>query len=171
MYNHQDLEFFYLGSEENWTMERITHHGMGSRDNSTQSGVRASSLRTKGKVLILEDFDSIRALLSEHFKRQGFEVDSSATLGGALVLSREDTPNVLFIDYDLTGENPYTAIQQLHTALPNTTIVLIGGPLSATDQDRALRAGATRIMEKGYDLSNMDQIANTALPSYQIANA
>ena len=171
MYNHQDLEFFYLGGQEDWTMERTGHHGIGSRN---EVGARASAaslraLRPKASVLILEDFDAIRALMSEHFKKQGFDVDSSSTLHGALVLSREHVPNVLFIDYDLSTENPYSAIQQLHTALPNTTIVLIGGPLSQNDQDRALRAGASRIMEKGYDLAGMDQIASSPL-TYTISH-
>jgi CheY-like chemotaxis protein len=170
MYNHQDLEFFYLGSEEEWTMERVTHHGIGSRNEvgARASAASARAIRPKASVLILEDFDAIRALMSEHFKRQGFDVDSSATLHGALALSRDHAPNVLFIDYDLSSENPYNAIQQLRMSLPNTTIVLIGGPLSQTDQDRALRAGASRIMEKGYDLAGMDQIASTPLPNYSI---
>jgi CheY-like chemotaxis protein len=176
MYNHQDLEFFYLGSEEEWTMERVTHHGIGTKSDfgghaaahaSAHAAAHASSSaatharKAKASVLILEDFDAIRALMSEHFKRQGFDVDSSATLNGALALSRDHAPNVLFIDYDLSSENPYNAIQQLHMSLPNTTIVLIGGPLTQTDQERALRAGASRIMEKGYDLSGMDQIASS----------
>jgi CheY-like chemotaxis protein len=167
MYYHKDLEFFYLGSEEEWTMERVTHHSIGTRSeigaHAAHSSTHASAHAHKAKasVLILEDFDAIRALMSEHFKRQGFDVDSSATLHGALALSRDHAPNVLFIDYDLSSENPYNAIQQLRMSLPNTTIVLIGGPLTQNDQDRALRAGASRIMEKGYDLSGMDQIASS----------
>ena len=192
MYNHQDLEFFYLGSEEEWTMERVTHHGIGSRNevgghaagahaagghaaggHAGKHAAHAARHHAKGNVLILEDFDAIRALMSEHFKRQGFDVDSSATLHGALALSRDRAPNVLFIDYDLSTENPYNAIQQLRMVLPNTIIVLIGGPLTQPDQDRALRAGASRIMEKGYDLTGMDQIVatQTTAPNYNFATA
>jgi CheY-like chemotaxis protein len=172
MYNHQDLEFFYLGSEEEWTMERVNHQSVGGRNEAGPRSARiARAHATKGNVLILEDFDAIRALLDAHFKKQGFDVDSSSTLHGALALSREHAPDVLFIDYDLSTENPYNAIQQLRMSLPYTTIVLIGGPLSQTDQDRALHAGASKIMEKGYDLTGMDQIAYTKTPAYQVANA
>jgi DNA-binding NtrC family response regulator len=112
--------------------------------------------------LILEDFDGIRALLSSHFKRQGYDVESAATLRGALALAVEDRPNVLFVDYDLSAENPYTTIQVLHAALPESTIVLMGGPITTSDQERAHQAGANRIMEKGYDLTAMDEIVTQA---------
>jgi CheY-like chemotaxis protein len=154
MYDHQDLEFFYLGSEEEWTMEKVTPH------------------RAKGNVLILEDFDAIRALLAEQFKRQGYDVDSSATLHGALALAHDREPNVLYVDYNLSSENPFNAIQQLRLALPNTTIVLIAGPLSANDQERAFNSGASRIMQKDYNLAGMGQIEpmpTTAL-TYLVAN-
>src|SRR5579885_1337067 len=139
MYDHQDLEYFFLGGEENWIMEPLTHY--------SSNGYRFNHIaeHVKGTVLILEDFDGIRALLSSHFKRQGYDVESAATLRGALSLSLENTPAVLFIDYDLSAENPYNAIQVLHGALPESRIVLIGGPLSALDKERALHAGASKI--------------------------
>lgn len=173
MYNHQDLEYFYLGSEDNWIVEPATYqpsgayataptNGHSSALASAQALARAASLaQHKNRVLILEDFDAIRAMLSDHFKRQGFDVQSAATLAGALAMSREKAPNVLFVDYDLSSEDPYRVIEQLRTSFPSCTIVLMGGPLSADDQTRAIHAGASSIMKKAYDLLAMDQLAAT----------
>lgn len=112
----------------------------------------------KSKVLILEDFDEIRALLSQHFVRQGYEVYSSATLDGALSMSKDRAPDVLFIDYDLASENPFDATRQLHAALPQSRIVLMGGPGTEDEHQRAIHAGASSIMDKAYDLTGMDNL-------------
>ena len=128
--------------------------------------------KSNSTVLILEDFDAIRALLSDHFKHRGYEVFSSATLAGALAMTNElartngAPPDILFIDYDLTDEDPFIAIHELRTSLPHSTIVMMGGPSAPQDQDRALRAGASWIMEKAYDLASIDQIACGETPPH-----
>jgi DNA-binding NarL/FixJ family response regulator len=112
----------------------------------------------KTVLLILEDFDEIRAFLVRHFDQHRYEVYSSATLRDALVLAWEETPQVILIDYDLSGETALHAIQRLHLALPQGHIVLIGGPQSQEGIEQAILAGASKVLSKSYTITEMDYI-------------
>ena len=116
----------------------------------------------KTVLLILEDFDEIRAFLVRHFDQRRYEVYSSATLRDALVLAWEESPHVVLVDYELTGETAIHAIQRLHLALPHGNIVLIGGPQTPEGIEQAILAGASKVLSKSYAISEMDTIVGNA---------
>ncbi len=150
MYWHQEAENFYLG-DASLVMPRIrsmNQHGTGKRNHGREY---------PPLVLILEDFDSIRAYLKNHFKMQGYEVSSAATIRDALEMAEEQYPQVIIIDYDLSGEDAYEAIRRLRAILPLSYIVLMGGPDTATIEENARRSGASRVLAKAYELGELDE--------------
>ncbi len=118
--------------------------------------------KPKTVLLILEDFDEIRAFLVRHYDQRGYEVYSSATLRDALVLAWEETPQVILIDHDISGETALHAIERLHLALPQSYIVLIGGPQTQEATERAILAGASMVLSNAYSISEMDYVVNNA---------
>jgi ActR/RegA family two-component response regulator len=167
MYSHQELESFYLGSEEDWPMGSKMHHfpsnGItGARINHPHNElVTVSTPRLterKGTLLILEDFDEIRAFLARHFTRHGFEVFSSATVEGALTIAHSHLPEAIIVDFDLSGSQAYHAVERLRAALPGSFIVLMGGPGTVAVKDRAILAGASKVLDKAYHLGELDEI-------------
>ncbi len=165
MDSHQALESFYLGSEEDWPMAQTTRDIRSFRnhkihDRSVEN--RDHSYTSKGTLLILEDFDAIRAYLSEHFRSHGYQVYSASALGDALAVAREEDPEVVAIDYDLGTENAYQAIEHLRSALPGSYIVLMGGPGTHEIEERAKQAGASRVLGKAYHLAELDTIVSEA---------
>lgn len=118
------------------------------------------SLRTAREyppvVLILEDFDSIRAYLKNHFKMQGYDVLSAATIRDAIELAEAEYPQIVIIDYDLNGEDAYEAIRRLRGILPLSYIVLMGGPDTATIEEHARRSGVSRVLAKAYELGELN---------------
>jgi ActR/RegA family two-component response regulator len=161
MQSHQELESYYLGAvdarslgEERNIMVRMT------AGESNRSGVSLRAAKPKMILLILEDFDEIRAFLAGHFTKQGYDVFSSATLRDALTLAREEPPSLIFIDYDLSDENAYHAIAQLRAMLPTSIIILMGGPGTIGIEERAKHAGASKVIDKTSDFTTMDEIVD-----------
>lgn len=167
MHLHQELEGYYMGTAPNIAIDppavAIAAKMTAKRSRaSTSNKERAVDNKPKAILLILEDFDDIRAFLVRHLDRRGYEVYSSATLRDALVIAWEETPRVILIDYDLKGETAVHAIQRLHEALPESYIVLIGGPQTQEVTERAILAGANKVLSKSYAISEMDYIISSA---------
>jgi ActR/RegA family two-component response regulator len=163
MHLHQELEEFYLGGTPAYAAGGAS---LSLAQKMPSNGSRVSGSRKHSKsvitpktvLLILENFDEIRAFLVRHFDQKEYEVYSSATLRDALVLAWEESPKVMLIDYDLRGETALHAIQRLHFALPNSYIVLIGGPQTQEVTEQAILAGASKVLSKAYSISEMDYI-------------
>jgi len=115
------------------------------------------------KLLILEDFDSIRAFLSRHFIKRGFDVYSSATLRDAVALAAESVPAVVIIDFDLSDTDAFFALEQLRLVSPQSCLILMGCPDSPSATERALRAGANKLLQKSYDLERLDALVEELL--------
>ena len=149
MHWHQERENFYLGDVSHMTGARTTMaHTNGKALRSTRERPPV--------VLILEDFDSIRAYLKNHFKMQGYDVLSAATIRDAVELAENEYPQAVIIDYDLNSEDAYDAIRRLRGILPLSYIVLMGGPDTAKIEENAKRSGASRVLAKAYELGELD---------------
>ena len=173
MHVHQELESFYLGAVDALPVSpgfaQMPEQGIGYRVQGivakpyTQNPlpstldpkpVEPTSRRAKKVLLILEDFDEIRASLAK--QKQRYDIFSCAKLRDALILAREQSPSLLLINSNFRDENTYRAIEQLRAVLPTSIIVLMGGPDTVKAQEQALRAGASKVIDKTCDYSAMD---------------
>jgi DNA-binding NtrC family response regulator len=62
------------------------------------------------RVLIVDDDESIRALLLDALRDDGYEVDAAASAGAALAAVDRDTPDVIVLDMRMHDDGP--AFQQ-----------------------------------------------------------
>lgn len=115
-------------------------------------------LDAESVLLILENFDSIRAQLTKHFTSAGYDLFSSATLPDALALACENVPDVVIIDHSLRGGDAIAAIERLRTCLPQSYIVLIAPP-DPEIHARAFRAGVSKVIPKTDRISELEDIA------------
>ena len=164
MHLHQELEDYYLGIDPMDSMRNYELR-MTNDDIPSSQIIRNSKFVSRHSpcgLLIIEDFDSIRALLSHHFKQRGFAVCSSATVRDALTLAREEHPKIIILDYDLSCENALNAIERLRAVLSDSYIVLMGGPGTPDVDERATHAGASAMLAKAYRLSELDEIIDGA---------
>lgn len=114
-------------------------------------------------VLILEDFDAIRAWTSHHLEQKGYDVYSSATLHDAIQLAKDESPQIVLVDYDMSGEDAIWAVGQLRGLAPKAFILVLGGPGTAAVEHHAIEAGATQVLSHAYDVHMLDEIlSNTA---------
>lgn len=145
---HRELATFCLGL-------MAQHPGLTGTTvmNSAKQSLRQVSRRKRTApslprhvLLIVEEFDDIRSVIGRDFARQGYEVFSSSTLCGALAIAWEETPQVIIVEYGLNGESSLRAIEHLRAAQPKSTIVLAGAPKAAEIEERAILAGASKVL-------------------------
>lgn len=127
-----------LAPEE--TITRPASEATGSPD-SKQRVKRLEGLR----VLIVEDDDDSRSLLSMMLKRHGADVTAASTSQEAISAIHEVTPDVLVSDIGLPGEDGYELMRRVREATAGnggiSVAIALTGYAGEKDRERALQAG------------------------------
>jgi DNA-binding NtrC family response regulator len=79
------------------------------------------------QILIVDDEQPVRLLLSRSFERAGYEVAVAATAIDAMSLCEERPFNAVLSDVDMRGMNGHELVRWIATHHPNTLCVLMSG--------------------------------------------
>jgi DNA-binding response OmpR family regulator len=99
----------------------------------------------KNKVLIVEDQASVRKMLSEYLKQNGYEVFEAWSVDGAARAIRMLMPDFVLLDLTLDDEDGLTLLRASQTSL-HTIVISARG--SADDRITALELGADDYLVK-----------------------
>lgn len=121
---------------------------------------RTDRVRLDGvHVLLVEDDDDSRKLLSTMLKRYGAKVTSTKSAAEALGVFSRELPDVLISDIGMPDEDGYELIRKLRS-LPDdkggsTPAIALTGYASRKDRERALDAGYHKHMAKPVEQAEM----------------
>ena len=115
-------------------------------------------------VLIVEDEDVLRETLSSFLTRQGHDVIAAASGYEALEVGFDASPDVLVADWMLKNHIHGLHVSAVFRALhPRLNTVLITGFPSRDLLEESDRCGITRLLEKPFDLRDLDEAVSSAL--------
>ena len=106
----------------------------------------------KNFVLIVEDEEDIRELVSYHLLKEGYQVASVASGEEALSVAETQTPDLILLDVMLPGVDGLTVCQRLR-ASPKTAdvaIMMLTAKSEEADVVRGLNLGATDYVTKPF---------------------
>ncbi len=106
----------------------------------------------KNFVLIVEDEEDIRELVSYHLLKEGYQVASVASGEEALTVAEKQVPDLILLDVMLPGVDGLTVCQRLR-ASPKTAdvaIMMLTAKSEETDIVRGLNLGATDYVTKPF---------------------
>jgi|HubBroStandDraft_1064217.scaffolds.fasta_scaffold652731_2 DNA-binding NtrC family response regulator len=83
----------------------------------------------KKHILIVDDEESIRELLSIFLTGAGFRATTVASLAAALDAVRQDPPDLIISDLQLEGADGLETIARLKNAVPDKPVILLTGVL------------------------------------------
>jgi PAS domain S-box-containing protein len=110
-------------------------------------------------VLLVEDDDDSRKLLSTMLKRYGAKVTSTKSAAEALNVFSEDLPDVMISDIGMPDEDGYELIRKLRSFPADkggmTPAIALTGYASRKDRERALEAGYHKHMAKPVEQAEM----------------
>ena len=111
-------------------------------------GWRALDGRT---VLVVEDHDDARELISAVLDEAGARVVSAASTKEAMDRVRDLKPDVLVADLGLPGEDGYALLRRFLALYPDVPAIALTAYARSTDRDRALAHGFRRHVVKPVD--------------------
>lgn len=124
-----------------------------------------ATLKQNNRILIVEDDDSIRGLMTRHFRRNGFEVVQAAAAEEVVerFQNGEKRFDVVLTDVHLPGQSGVDLARRIHEMRPEQPIVFMTGDADVTIAQRALQDGAAGYLLKPFEFFELDAVVNHAV--------
>ena len=127
-------------------------------------------------IIYVDDYDAMRDLISEMLPDAGFEVSCYESSKDAIAafLANPDKYDALVSDYRLQGASGIDLLRQIKPIRPNLPVIIISGYVDEMLRSKALGEGASSVISKNSDLSELcvelrsllDATPNPALVTY-----
>ncbi len=109
----------------------------------------------KASILIVEDEESQRTLLSGLMKKEGYAVGEAGTGGDALELFKRDVFELVLLDYKLPDTDGLALLKKMKEINPEIEVIMITAFGSIENAVGALKAGASEYLTKPIDLDDL----------------
>ena len=114
------------------------------------SGSVGPAARPIARVLIVDDEESIRRLVSKWTDLSGYQVKAASSAEAALLMMHAWTADIVVCDIRMPRYSGVWLIEHLRTLYPSTAIIISTG-YGEIDPALALRAKITGYLAKPYD--------------------
>lgn len=121
-------------------------------------------------ILIIDDEEKIRSLLSRILKLEGFEVLEAPDLKTGLQMNAQHLPTLLLCDVKLPDGNGVAQIEALKKDNPNAEIIMLTAHGNIPDGVQAIKNGAFDYLTKGDDNNRIIPLINRALEKIKLAH-
>ncbi len=110
------------------------------------------------RILVADDEESIRWVLSKALKKQGFNVDLAEDGLQARHLAQEHHYDLAILDIKMPGVHGLDLLKQFRTDYPDTLIIIMTAESTMEHAVSAMKNGAYDYLTKPFDLKALDAI-------------
>ncbi len=121
-----------------------------------------------GRVLVVDDEDSIREYLSMMLEREGYEVVSSSNGKKAAKQCSQEAFDVIVTDIQLPGLTGIELLSSLHESDPTVPVIIVTGHASQESAIEALNLGAFYYLLKPVSNEELKQVVRNALEVHRL---
>jgi CheY-like chemotaxis protein len=109
------------------------------------------------KILLVEDNEMNRDMLSRRLKKRGYEVEIATDGAEGVDKARSGSPDLILMDMSLPVKDGWTATRELKAdpAMRATPVVALTAHAMAGDRDKALEAGCDAYETKPIELPRL----------------
>jgi two-component system, NtrC family, response regulator len=128
------------------------------------------SIYMPGNILIVDDEDKLRSLLSRIIRLEGYTVREASDLKTARKILEKDSPDVILCDVKLPDGNGVDFVLETRTKYPSAEIILLTAYGNITDGVQAMKNGAFDYIIKGDDNEKVLPLLNRVIEKIQLKN-
>ena len=109
------------------------------------------------KILLVEDNEMNRDMLSRRLQKKGYDVVMAVDGGAGLAMARSEAPDLILMDMSLPVMDGWTATQEIKkdAATRPIPVIALTAHAMASDRDRALEAGCDDYDTKPIELPRL----------------
>ncbi|SOB86834.1 two-component system, OmpR family, phosphate regulon response regulator PhoB [Sphingomonas guangdongensis] len=119
----------------------------------------------RAKMLLVEDDPALAELVSYNFRREDFDVRQTADGEEALLLAREETPDIVLLDWMIEGISGLEVCRRLRRTAEtaNVPIIMLTARGEEEDRVRGLETGADDYVTKPFSPRELVARVNAVL--------
>ena len=117
------------------------------------------------KILIVDDDEDLLEIMVERMRMRDMTVVPAKTASEALILIKQETFDVMIIDFMLPGIDGLQAIKMIREKQPDMRIILLTAYATIEKESEALAMGAWDVEEKPVDFDRLAQLIKSQQPS------
>ena len=117
----------------------------------------------RARILIVDDDEAIRLVVTEALRRDGHEVRSAASVAEQAVLLESFMPDVLITDVILPDGNGLDIVPTILAKRPDLPVIILSAQNTLTTAVRATEQGAFDYLPKPFDLDELQGTVRDAL--------
>ena len=114
-------------------------------------------------ILVVDDFDEMRATLRQWLERRGYKVVEATDGDEAIEVARREHPALILMDIGMPQRSGISATYQIRKVpeLDGTPIVAVTAYEAPELHEDALKAGCVRCITKPIDTDELDQLLSS----------
>lgn len=112
--------------------------------------MRAGSNHRLGRILVVDDNDSVVELLVEMLAQENVEARGTTRSTDVMALIEDFEPNALFIDIEMPDINGLDLLKLIRDMHPDLPVVIVSGFVDKAALLRATRLGISAVIEKPF---------------------
>jgi putative nucleotidyltransferase with HDIG domain len=117
----------------------------------------------RARILVVDDEESVRALLCAFLNARGFEVAEAPSGEGALALLEEQTRDVVLSDVRMPGMTGMQLLAEIRRRYPDVAVLMLTGCEEVSMAVDAMKLGAFDYLVKPFDLATVESSVRNAL--------
>jgi CheY-like chemotaxis protein/signal transduction histidine kinase len=111
--------------------------------------VRRALVPTAGDVLVVDDDQHTREMVARVLRRAGYTAVEARDGEEALLRARVLTPGLVILDLIMPGVDGFEVLRTMRAEGMQMPVVVLTGKALANDEERMLREGLARVVQKG----------------------
>ena len=118
---------------------------------------------SKGHILIIDDEDQLRKLLSRLLALEGYTLHEAPNLRAAMKILEKEEIHVILSDVKLPDGNGVEQVQQIHAKYPEIETIVLTAYGNIADGVQAIKNGAFDYITKGDDNNRILPLVSKAM--------
>jgi len=120
-------------------------------------------MKTKPKIYVVDDDESVRRALSRLMKSAGFKVEAFNSAQSFLDSIPPNTQGVLILDIRMPDTDGFELQKKLNALRSRLQVIFITAHAQAGDRERALEAGAIGFLQKPFSDESLLDLINSII--------
>ena len=109
----------------------------------------------KRKILVVDDEDALRTVLSGELVSEGYEVRTAADGDDAITNIQKDSFDLVLLDIKMPRMNGFEVLKFIKEKFPKTKVVMLTGFADLKNAIESKKLGAEDFVSKPYDLVDL----------------
>jgi DNA-binding NtrC family response regulator len=124
-------------------------------DCGKSSGTRRDTMPTKNRILVVDDEEALRIVLSAELEGEGYQVSNAADGQEAINILKKQEFDLILLDIKMPNVDGFEVLKYVKERLPKTKVIMLTGFADLKNAIESKKLGAEDFISKPYDLVDL----------------